>query len=363
MALRRARRTPVLMPDSYAATGVNIDAGNEAVVRYREIASQHRDPRILDGIGGFGGCFEFRGYTDPVLVASTDGVGTKVLVAAQLRRFDTVGQDLVNHCINDILCVNAQPLFFLDYFAVGKLDPDVAAQVVGGVAKACAQNGTALLGGETAEMPGVYAPAHFDIAGTIVGAVERSALIDGSRIASGDAILGFPANGLHTNGYSLARSVLAVDRWQDPLPGTGGTIGDALLAVHPCYLAFVRAVEAAGVAIHGMAHITGGGLIENVPRVLPAHLAARFDRATWHVPPIIDLIVREAKLGVEEAHRTFNMGVGFCIVVASTDARTAMDAVRAALASRPVDAAVSAEAAIIGEIEPRHPCGPAVVLS
>ena len=351
------------MPDSYAATGVNIDAGNEAVVRYREIASRHRDPRILDGIGGFGGCFEFRGYKDAVLVASTDGVGTKVLVAAQLRRFDTVGQDLVNHCINDILCVNAQPLFFLDYFAVGKLDPDVAAQIVGGVAKACAQNGTALLGGETAEMPGVYAPSHFDIAGTIVGAVERLALIDGTLVADGDAIVGLPANGLHTNGYSLARSVLKAERWQDPLPGTGGSIGDALLAVHPSYLASVRAVEAAGVAIHGMAHITGGGLIENVPRGLPEHLAARFERSAWRVPAITGLIVHEAKLSVEEAHRTFNMGVGYCIIVARADAQAALDAARASLTANPIGAAPDADAAIIGEIEPRHPCGPAVVLS
>jgi phosphoribosylformylglycinamidine cyclo-ligase len=351
------------MPDSYAATGVNIDAGNAAVVRYREIASRHRDPRILDGIGGFGGCFEFRGYKDAVLVASTDGVGTKVLVAAELRRFDTVGQDLVNHCINDILCVNAQPLFFLDYFAVGKLDPDVAAQIVGGVAKACAQNGTALLGGETAEMPGVYAAEHFDIAGTIVGAVERAALIDGALVAEGDAIIGLPANGLHTNGYSLARNVLKAERWQDPLPGTGGSIGDALLAVHPCYLAYVRAIEAAGVAIHAMAHITGGGLIENVPRVLPAHLAARFDRATWRVPAITDLIVREAKLSVEEAHRTLNMGVGYCVIVARSDAQKTLDAARAALAATPIAGAAAADATIIGEIEPRHPCGPAVVLS
>jgi phosphoribosylformylglycinamidine cyclo-ligase len=351
------------MPDSYAATGVNIDAGNEAVVRYREIAARHRDPRILDGIGGFGGCFEFRGYKDAVLVASTDGVGTKVLVAAQLRKFDTVGQDLVNHCINDILCVNAQPLFFLDYFAVGKLDPDVAAQIVGGVATACAQNGTALLGGETAEMPGVYAPEHFDIAGTIVGAVERAALIDGALVADGDAIIGLPANGLHTNGYSLARSILKAERWQDPLPGTGGTIADALLAVHPCYLAHVRAIEAAGIAIHGMAHITGGGLMENVPRVLPEHLAARFDRATWRVPAITDVIVREARLGSEEAHRTFNMGVGFCIIVARADAQAALNAARAALAAHPVAAAPDADAAIVGGVEPRHPCGPAVVLS
>ena len=351
------------MPDSYAAAGVNIAAGNEAVERYREIAAQRSDPRVLEGIGGFGGCFEFRGYKDAVLVASTDGVGTKVLVAAELRRFDTIGQDLVNHCIDDILCVNAQPLFFLDYFAVGKLEPDIAAQVVGGVAKACAQNGTALLGGETAEMPGVYSPEHFDIAGTIVGAVERDEMMDATRVSAGDAIIGLPANGLHTNGYSLARRVLAVDRWRDALPGTDGSVGDALLNVHPCYLRHVRAVQAAGVAIHAMAHITGGGLIDNVPRVLPSHLAARFDRSAWVVPPIADLIVREANLGVEEAHRTLNMGVGFCLIVARADAKSALDAANAQLATDPIAGAVNARAAIIGEIEPRHACGPAVVLS
>jgi len=351
------------MPDSYAAAGVDIDAGNEAVARYREIASRRRDPRIIEGIGGFGGCFEFRGYKDAVLVASTDGVGTKVLVASVLRRFDTVGQDLVNHCINDILCVNAQPLFFLDYFAVGKLDPDVAASVVGGVAEACAQNGIALLGGETAEMPGVYSPEHFDIAGTIVGAVERDALIDGTRVEAGDAIIGIPANGLHTNGFSLARAVLPEGRWHEPLSGTGGSIGDALLAVHPCYLSHVRAVQAAGVSIHAMAHITGGGILENVPRVVPDTLAARFDRAAWRVPAIVELIVREAALGIEEAHRTLNMGVGYCLIVARSDAKAALDAVRATLASHPIAETAGAEANIIGEIEPRHPCGPAVILS
>jgi phosphoribosylformylglycinamidine cyclo-ligase len=351
------------MTDSYAASGVNIDAGNAAVDRYREITGRRRDPRILEGIGGFGGCFEFRGYKDAVLVASTDGVGTKVLVAAELRCFDTVGQDLVNHCINDILCVNAQPLFFLDYFAVGKLDPEVAAQIVCGVAKACAENGTALLGGETAEMPGVYAHGHFDIAGTIVGAVERDALVDTTRVTAGDAIIGLPANGLHTNGYSLARRVLPTLRWPQALPGTAGTIGDALLAIHPCYLAHVRAVQAAGISIKAMAHITGGGLIDNVPRVLPGHLAARFDRSTWKVPAIAELIVREAALSVEEAHRTFNMGVGFCIVVSRDDARRSLDAARAALSAHPIAGAPDADAAIIGEIEPRHACGPAVVLS
>jgi len=351
------------MTDSYAAAGVNIAAGNEAVERYREIAARRRDPRILDGIGGFGGCFEFRGYKDAVLVASTDGVGTKVLVAAALRKFDTVGQDLVNHCINDILCVNAQPLFFLDYFAVGKLDPDIAAQIVGGVAAACAQNGTALLGGETAEMPGVYSPEHFDIAGTIVGAVERVQMLDGARVAAGDAIIGLPANGLHTNGYSLARRILAIERWSDPLPGTGGTIADALLNVHPCYLAHVRAVQAAGVSIHAMAHITGGGLIDNVPRVLPQHLAARFDRSAWQIPAIAELIVREAGLGVEEAHRTLNMGVGFCLVVAPTDVNATLAAAQSVLAANPIPGADRARASVVGEIEPRHQCGPAVILS
>jgi phosphoribosylformylglycinamidine cyclo-ligase len=351
------------MTDSYGAAGVNIAAGNEAVERYRDITARRRDPRVLEGIGGFGGCFEFRGYKDAVLVASTDGVGTKVLVAATMRRFDTIGQDLVNHCINDILCVNAQPLFFLDYFAVGKLEPEIAAQVVGGVAKACAQNGTALLGGETAEMPGVYSPEHFDIAGTIVGAVERADMLDTTRVGLGDAIIGFPANGLHTNGYSLARRMLAVERWLDPLPGTGESIGDALLNVHPCYLAHVRAVQAAGVKIHAMAHITGGGLLDNVPRVLPPHLAARFDRAAWEVPAIVGLIVREAKLGIDEAHRTFNMGVGFCLIVARADAKAALVAAQAMLATNPIGTTANARAAIIGEIEPRHACGPAVVLS
>lgn len=351
------------MTDSYAAAGVNIAAGNEAVDRYRAIAARHRDPRVLDGIGGFGGCFEFRGYKDAVLVASTDGVGTKVLVAAALRKFDTIGQDLVNHCINDILCVNAQPLFFLDYFAVGKLEPDVAAQIVGGVAATCAQNGTALLGGETAEMPGVYSPGHFDIAGTIVGAVERGQMMDATRVTAGDVIIALPANGLHTNGYSLARRVLAMERWQDPLAGTDGTIADALLNVHPCYLAHVRAVQAAGISIHAMAHITGGGLIDNVPRVLPEHLAARFDRSTWVVPAIAELIAREGNLGMEEAHRTLNMGVGFCLIVARTDASAALAAAQAALATNPIPAAKNARASVVGEIEPRHPCGPAVVLS
>ena len=350
------------MHDAYAASGVDIDAGNEAVRRYRSLLGGRRDPRVLEGIGGFGGCFEFRGYRDPVLVASTDGVGTKVLVAAALRRFDTVGRDLVQHCINDIACSNARPLFFLDYLAVGKLDPEVAAAVVSGVAGACADFGVALLGGETAEMPGVYTPGHFDIAGTIVGAVERDAMIDIASVAVDDVIIGLPANGFHTNGYSLVRRVMPEARWGDRVSGGDRTIGDALLAVHPCYLPYVDAVQASGVRVKAMAHITGGGLMENVPRVLPDGVAARFDRSTWMVPPVVAQVVAEAKLGDDEAYRTFNMGVGFCLIVARADASRALEAATRAVEERPIPDAGDARPAIVGEIEPRHPCGPAVVI-
>ena len=351
------------MNDAYAAAGVDIDAGNEAVRRYRALLGARRDPRILEGIGGFGGCFEFAGYRSPVLVASTDGVGTKVLVAAALHRYDSVGRDLVQHCVNDILCMNARPLFFLDYFAVGKLDPDVASSVVGGVAGACEEHGVALLGGETAEMPGVYAPGLFDIAGTIVGAVEKDAMLDVAHVSEGDAIVGLPANGFHTNGYSLVRRVLPRERWGERVGGSTAIIGDALLAVHPCYLPYIDAVQRSGVAIKAMAHITGGGLVENVARVLPDHLAARFDRSAWKVPPIVAQVVREASLGDDEAYRTFNMGVGFCAIVARKDAEAAVAAARAAIAAAPIPWAEDQTAAIVGEIEPRHPCGPPVVIA
>jgi phosphoribosylformylglycinamidine cyclo-ligase len=351
------------LTDAYAGAGVSIDAGNEAVSRYRALLERDRDPRILDGIGGFGGLFEFRGYRDPVLVASTDGVGTKVLVAAELRRFETIGRDLVQHCINDILCSNAQPLFFLDYLAVGKLDPDMAAGVVRGIAAACSENGVALLGGETAEMPGVYAPTHFDLAGTIVGAVERDALLDITAVRAGDAIIGLPANGFHTNGYSLVRRTIPRARWESPLGKGPRTIADALLAVHPSYLAHVRGVQAAGVTVKAMAHITGGGLLENPPRVLPDGVAARFAPARWSVPEIEQLVVREAGLDREEAHRAFNMGVGFCMIVAAHDKAAALNAADAALREHPIPDLEDARAFIAGEIEPRHACGPSVVIA
>ena len=348
------------MSDAYAHAGVNIDAGNEAVTRYRALIGQRRDPRILEGIGGFGGCFELRGYRAPVLVASTDGVGTKVLVAAALRRYDSVGRDLVHHCINDILCMNARPLFFLDYYAVGKLDPDVAASVVSGVARACGDFGVALLGGETAEMPGVYSAEHFDIAGTIVGVVERDAMLDASVIVAGDAIVGLPANGFHTNGYSLVRSVLPSSRWTERVGAV--TIADAMLAVHPCYLPYIDALQREGIRIKAMAHITGGGLLDNVARVVPDHLAARFDRSRWAVPPIMAEVVRAARLSDEESYRTFNMGVGFCAIVAHVDAPRALEVARVAIAAAPIENADDAVADLVGEIEPRNPCGPAVII-
>lgn len=350
------------MKDSYAKSGVDIDAGNEAVRRYRALLGSRRDPRVLEGIGGFGGCFELSGFRQPVLVASTDGVGTKVLVAAALRRFDTVGRDLVNHCINDIACMNARPLFFLDYLAVGKLDAAVAASIVSGIAASCDQYGLALLGGETAEMPGVYAEEHFDLAGTIVGALERDAMPDASSVIAGDLVVGLPANGFHTNGYSLVRRVLDRSRWDEMAAGSNSTIADAMLAVHPCYLPYVDAIRESGVAIKAMAHITGGGLLDNVARVLPEHLAARFDRSTWTVPALMGQVVREARLTDDEAYRTFNMGVGFCIIVAAGDAPKALGAANAAISREPISDAAQASASIVGEIEPRHQCGPAVIV-
>lgn len=343
------------MSDAYTKAGVDIDAGKEAVARYQGLIANRQDPRIIGGIGGFGGCFALAAYKEPVLVASTDGVGTKVIVAAQLQRFDSIGRDLVHHCINDIVCANAQPLFFLDYLAVAKLDPGMAAAIVEGVAGACAENDIALLGGETAEMPGVYEPGLFDVAGTIVGVVERAAMIDTSRVVAGDAILGLPANGFHTNGYSLVRRILPPSRWAERLNGSPATVGDALAAVHPSYLPYIRALARAGIEIKAMAHITGGGLLDNVPRVLPTGLAARFFRSRIAVPPVMALVVRDARLDDETAYRTFNMGVGFCAIVAARDAERAVAAANAALSAQPISGA-SPRAVIVGDIEP---CGPA----
>lgn len=314
--------------DAYSRAGVDIAAGNAAVARYKDVLGAWRHPDQLDAIGGFGGLFKLPGDGEKALVASTDGVGTKILIAAELQRYDGVGRDLVNHCVNDILVVNATPLFFLDYYAVGKLDPEIAAAVVQGCAHACRAHNCALLGGETAEMPGVYAPGHFDLAGTIVGIVDRANVPKPETVIAGDAIVGLPAVGLHTNGYSLARAVLPREEWEAPFEG--GTYADALLAEHPSYLKEVRTIQAVA-NVKTMAHITGGGLLENVPRTLPAHAKAIFEQSRWTVPPIMRELVTRGKLTVEERYRTLNMGVGYTLVVPLADAPAALAAVPGAM--------------------------------
>jgi phosphoribosylformylglycinamidine cyclo-ligase len=253
--------------------------------------------------------------TAPVLVASTDGVGTKTMVAAKLNKWDTIGQDLVNHCVNDILVQGARPLFFLDYVASSKLHPEQIAEVVGGCAKACQAVGAALLGGETAEMPGVYQAGELDLAGTIIGVVERSTIIDGSRIQAGDAILALPSTGLHTNGYSLARTALAALDWMTPHEVLGSSVGEALLAVHRPYLHEIQALWAREIEIRGLAHITGGGVIDNLPRIFPGGVGAVIQRGTWAEPPIFKLIQDLGQVDSREMFHAFNMGLGMLVIV------------------------------------------------
>jgi phosphoribosylformylglycinamidine cyclo-ligase len=309
----------------YKAAGVDIDAGNEAVRRIKSLARSTFTPDVLSEIGSFGGLFRLdRGrYEEPVLVSSADGVGTKLKVAFMTGRHDTVGADLVNHCVNDILVQGAEPLFFLDYLAAGKLSPAVAEQVVAGVARACRENGCALIGGETAEMPGFYADGEYDIAGFIVGAVDRAKLVDGKGILPGDVLIGLRSAGLHTNGYSLARRVFfetagwTADTFVEEL---GTTAGDALLAPHRSYLRAVHPLLARD-QVKGMAHITGGGITENLPRVLPDGCAAEIDLRSWTVPPIFEVLQRRGAVTTDEMFRAFNMGVGLVIVCAPPDAQ------------------------------------------
>ena len=318
----------------YKNAGVDIDAGNEVVRRIKSLARATATPGVLSDIGSFGGLFHLgaRGLADPVLVASSDGVGTKLRVAFMTGVHDTIGMDLVNHCVNDILVQGAEPLFFLDYLATGRLDPDVAVQIVGGLARACRENGCALLGGETAEMPGFYADGEYDVAGFIVGAVERGRVIDGRSIAAGDVLIGVPSSGLHTNGYSLARSIvfdglgLSV---RDHVPELGTTVGEALLAPHRSYLPLVRPLLAGPrQVIKGMAHITGGGITDNLPRVLPDGTDAVVDLASWTVPPIFQWLQRSGVVPREDMLRTFNMGIGLILVVAPGDAGAVLQALK-----------------------------------
>ncbi|MEN6478440.1 MAG: phosphoribosylformylglycinamidine cyclo-ligase [Anaerolineales bacterium] len=306
---------------AYSRAGVNIDAGNRAVELMKDAVRSTYGPEVLWGIGAFGGLYDasrLRDMRHPVLVGSTDGVGTKTMVACALGSYSTLGQDIVNHCVNDILVQGAEPLFFLDYVAAPVLNPEVVAAMVGGAAAACREAGCALLGGETAEMPGVYAPGEMDIAGTIVGVVERDELIDGSSIVVGDVLLGLASHGLHTNGFSLARRILSTERYHEYVPALGKTIGEALVVPHRSYLPLVRKLRQA-VTVKGLAHLTGGGFVENIPRILPTGLAVTIDRSAWEVPPLFQLLQAEGNVSTDEMYRVFNMGIGMVAIVAPED--------------------------------------------
>jgi phosphoribosylformylglycinamidine cyclo-ligase len=302
----------------YADAGVDIDEGNRAVSLIRRTIASTHTAQVLGGIGAFSGLFALEpgSPNGRVLASSTDSVGTKVKVAIATGRHRGIGVDLVNHCVNDILCCGAEPLFFLDYYATGKLVPEQLAELIEGIAESCRAAGCALIGGETAEMPGVYALGDYDIAGFIVGSVEASAIIDGSRVRAGDVLLALPSSGLHTNGYSLVRHIVAEHelQWADLLPGTDKPLVDLLLEPHRSYLQAIRELRTL-TEIRAMAHITGGGVIDNVPRVLPDGLAATIDRSSWSVPPLFNAIQQAGGVHLEEMWRTFNMGVGMVVIV------------------------------------------------
>jgi len=313
----------------YKSSGVDIDAGHEVVRRIKGLARSTFTPGVLSEIGSFGGLFRLDPgqFDDPVMVASADGVGTKLKVAFMAGRHDTVGEDLVNHCVNDILVQGARPLFFLDYLATGHLAPSVAEQVVAGIARGCRANGCALLGGETAEMPGFYAAGEYDLAGFIVGAVDREHIVNGSTLEPGDALIGLPSTGLHTNGYSLARRIVFEElklRVDSVVPELGVTVGDALLAVHRSYLRVVEPLLAEAGLVRGLAHITGGGITDNLPRIFPAGVGARIDRRAWEVPALFQFLGRAGRVPVDDMYRSFNMGIGLIVACRPADTGRAM---------------------------------------
>ncbi|MEX0683650.1 MAG: phosphoribosylformylglycinamidine cyclo-ligase [Dehalococcoidia bacterium] len=325
-----SRKPDLRGPDgqgAYAKAGVDIDAAEALINRFADLAKSARRPEVLADIGPFAGLFKLGHYKDPVLVASTDSVGTKVKIAVVLGRYDSVGHDLVNHCVNDVLTTGAEPLFFLDYIGNCGLTDDAKADLVRGCVEACRDAGAALLGGETADMPGTYADGDFDLVGFVVGIVERDVIIDGSAIREGDVLLALPSNGLHTNGYSLVRRLFNVGMGGDlaaeraslnrNYPGLEGTLGDALLVPHRLYLAALRPVLA---KLRGIAHITGGGIPGNLPRILPKGLGARLDRSSWHVPALFRLIQETGAIEEPEMFRAFNMGVGIIVAVPPEDA-------------------------------------------
>ncbi|MFC1920894.1 phosphoribosylformylglycinamidine cyclo-ligase [Chloroflexota bacterium] len=303
----------------YAEAGVNIDANERAVKLIAKHTRSTFGPNVLNETGFFGGMYEFKGYEHPVLVSSVDGVGTKLKIAITLDKHETVGIDIVNHCINDIFSCGAEPLFFLDYIGTGKLLPEQAESVIKGIAVACRDAGCALIGGEMAEMPDVYGGKDYDLVGCIVGVVEKDKIIDGSTITVGDIIIGLSSSGLHTNGYSLVRKILGdtQDKLDVHYPELGGTLGDVLLEPHRCYYNQVKPLLP---LVKGIAHITGGGLIENVPRILPNGLTARFHSEKWTIPPIFQLIERKGHVTRQEMYRVFNMGIGMILVCSPDNA-------------------------------------------
>lgn len=310
------QENPVI--ETYKLSGVDIQAADEFVRKLKGKVRKTFSGNVLRNIGLFGAFYDasFSGYKHPVLVSSVDGVGTKLKIAFMMDKHDTIGQDLVNHCVNDIAVCGAQPLYFMDYFATGKLKPQVASQVIDGIVKACRENDCALIGGETAEMPGLYREDEYDIAGTIVGVVEKSKIFDGRKIRAGDLLIGLKSTGLHTNGYSLARKVLLerydVDDYVDEL---GCQLGEALLAIHRSYLKAIRAVSNLQ-AVHGLSHITGGGIVGNTSRLLRSGLTLKIDWEAWERPRLFHLIQQEGKVPEDDMRRTFNLGIGLVILVA-----------------------------------------------
>ncbi|MDA7511283.1 phosphoribosylformylglycinamidine cyclo-ligase [Verrucomicrobia bacterium] len=317
--------------NAYARAGVDIELGNQVKTSLPELLKSTHRPEVLGTVGGFGGLFSLspRKYRQPVLVSSVDGVGTKLKVAFATKKHNTIGEDLVNHCVNDIAVLGAEPLFFLDYLGTGVLKPNVFESIMSGFAKACRENHCALVGGETAQMPGFYQKGEYDVSGTIIGIVEKSRLLDGRKIKVGDVILGLPSNGLHTNGYTLARDVFFDKLKLKPsskLPELGGSVGNELLKVHRSYLEpmtkLVKRFNAKGSTpqIKGFAHITGGGFIDNIPRILPKNVNAKIVRGSWDSQPVFEIIQKAGKVSETEMHTVFNMGIGMVIVA---EAKTA----------------------------------------
>lgn len=316
-------------PLTYRDAGVDIDAGNELVERIKPLVARSFRKEVMGGLGGFGALFDLSGkYKEPVLVSGTDGVGTKLKLAQQLARHETIGIDLVAMCVNDVLVQGAEPLFFLDYFATGKLDIDTAASVIGGIARGCEESGCALIGGETAEMPDMYAPGEYDLAGFCVAAVEKSQIIDGSKVHSGDVLIGVGSSGPHSNGYSLIRRIFERAGRPAHIDLDGVRLIDALMAPTRLYVKPVLGLLAEH-DIHAMSHITGGGLSENIIRVVPKHLGLRIESSAWTLPPVFDWLQREGQVANTEMWRTFNCGIGF-VLIAAPDAcsglETALDA-------------------------------------